>query len=78
MVSVESKIKKLIENKFGINSKHYSENSNFREDLGCDSLDFIDLIMEIEREFNIAIPDSDIDQVSTVKGLINYVKERTK
>jgi len=78
MVSVESKIKKLIENKLGISSKHYSEDSNFREDLGCDSLDFIDLIMEIEREFNIAIPDSDIDQVTTVKGLINYVKERTK
>jgi acyl carrier protein len=76
MVSVESKIKELIENKLGINSRHYSENSNFREDLGCDSLDLIDLIMEVEREFNIAIPDSDIDQVSTVKGLINYVKER--
>lgn len=76
MVSV--KVKKLIENKLGINSKHYSEDSNFREDLGCDSLDFIDLIMEVEREFNIAIPDSDIDQVTTVKGLINYVKERTK
>ena len=76
MVSVESKIKELIENKLGTNSKHYSENSNFREDLGCDSLDLIDLIMEVEREFNIAIPDSDIEQVSTVKGLINYVKER--
>jgi acyl carrier protein len=76
MVSVESKIKELIENKLGINSRRYSENSNFREDLGCDSLDLIDLIMEVEREFNIAIPDSDIDQVSTVKGLINYVKER--
>ena len=76
MVSVESKIKELIENKLGTNSRHYSENSNFREDLGCDSLDLIDLIMEVEREFNIVIPDSDIDQVSTVKGLINYVKER--
>lgn len=76
MVSVESKIKELIENKLGINSRHYSENSNFREDLGCDSLDLIDLIMEVEREFNIAIPDSDIEQVSTVKGLINYVKDR--
>lgn len=78
MVSVESKLKKLIENKLGINSKHYSDKSDFREDLGCDSLDFIDLIMEVEREFNIAIPDSDIDQVTTVKGLINYVEERTK
>jgi len=76
MVSIERKVKDLIENKLGINPKHYSEESNFREDLGCDSLDFIDLIMETEREFNIAIPDSDIDQVSTVKGLINYVKER--
>lgn len=78
MVSVESKIKEIIEKKLGVNSKHYSENSDFREDLGCDSLDLIDIIMEVEREFNIAIPDSDIDQVSTVKGLINYVKGRLK
>lgn len=78
MVSVESKIKELIEHKLGINSKHYSDESDFRKDLGCDSLDLIDLIMEVEREFNIAIPDSDIDQVSTVKGLINYVKGRLK
>jgi acyl carrier protein len=76
MVSVE--IKKLIENKLGISPKNYTDESNFREDLGCDSLDFIDLIMEVEREFNIAIPDSDIDQVSTVKGLINYVEGRLK
>lgn len=78
MVSVESKIKEIIEKKLGVNSKHYSGNSNFREDLGCDSLDLIDIIMEVEREFNIAIPDNDIDQVSTVKGLINYVKGRLK
>ena len=74
MVSV--KIKKLIEDKFGINSKDYTDESSFKEDLGCDSLDIIDLIMDVEREFNIAIPDSDIDQISTVKGLINYVEGR--
>ena len=74
MVSV--KIKKLIEDKFGINSKDYTDESSFKEDLGCDSLDIVDLIMDVEREFNIAIPDSDIDQISTVKGLINYVEGR--
>ena len=72
MVSV--KIKKLIEDKFGINSKDYTDESSFKEDLGCDSLDIVDLIMDVEREFNITIPDSDIDQISTVKGLINYVE----
>ena len=78
MVSVEEKIKKLIENKFGINPRDYTDNSDFREDLGCDSLDLIDLVMEVEREFNIAIPDIDIDQVTTIGGLINYVKGHSK
>lgn len=73
---MEKIIKSIIENKFGISPKDYTDESNFKEDLGCDSLDVIDLVMEVEREFNISIPDSDIEKILTVKGLINYVKGR--
>jgi acyl carrier protein len=73
---MEKLIKSIIENKFGISPKDYTDESNFKEDLGCDSLDVIDLVMEVEREFNISIPDSDIEKILTVEGLINYVKGR--
>lgn len=73
---MEKVIKSIIENKFGISPKDYTDESNFKEDLGFDSLDVVDLVMEIEKEFNISIPDSDIERILTVKGLINYVKGR--
>jgi acyl carrier protein len=73
---MEKLIKSIIENKFGISPKDYTDESNFKEDLGCDSLDVIDLVMEIEKEFNISIHDSDIEKILTVEGLINYVKGR--
>ena len=75
---MEKTIKAIIESKLGIDPRDYTDDSSFRYDLGCDSLDVVDLIMEVEREFNISIPDADIEKVTTVKGLINYVKERTK
>lgn len=76
--NMEKKIKEIIENRLGINPANYKEESSFIMDLGCDSLDLVDIIMEVEKEFNISIPDDAIDQVSTVGGLINYVKERAK
>ena len=76
--SMEKRIKKIIEDKLGINPQDYKDESSFMIDLGCDSLDLVDIIMEVEKEFNISIPDDAIDQVSTVGGLINYVKERAK
>lgn len=73
---MEEVIKSIIESEFGISPKDYTDESNFREDLGLDSLDIVDLAMEIEKEFNISIPDSDIEKILTVEGLINYVKGR--
>ena len=73
---MEKVIKSIIESKLGISPEDYTDESNFRDDLGCDSLDMVDLIMEIEREFNISIPDNDIEKILTVEGLINYVKGR--
>lgn len=73
---MEEEIKYLIESTFGISPKDYTDESNFKEDLDCDSLDLVDLIIEIEKEFNIDIPINDIEKILTVKDLINYVKGR--
>jgi acyl carrier protein len=76
--NMEEKIKSIIENVLGLSSLDYDNSSNFKEDLGCDSLDLVDVIMECEREFNICIPDDDVDKIMTVQGLIDYVIGRCK
>ena len=73
---MEEKIKQLIEDKLGISPGDYRNDERFIDDLGCDSLDMVDLIMECEKEFNISIPDDDVYKILTVQDLIDYVTER--
>ena len=75
---MEEKIKQLIEDKLGISPGDYRNDEKFIDDLGCDSLDMVDLIMECEKEFNISIPDDDVYRILTVQDLIDYVTERCK
>ena len=75
---MEEKIKEIVERYLGVNPSDYSNESKFVEDLACDSLDMIEVIMECEREFNIAIPDDEVSKLVTVQDLIDYVKEHTK
>jgi acyl carrier protein len=75
---MEEKIKQLIEDKLGISPGDYRNDERFIDDLGCDSLDMVDLIMECEKEFNISIPDDDVYKILTVQDLIDYVTERCK
>lgn len=76
--SMENKVKQIIKDKLGISSGDYRNEESFQEDLGCDSLDMVDLIMECEKQFNISIPDDDVDKLRTVQNLIDYVTERCK
>lgn len=71
-------VKQIFEEQLGINLNDYSEDTNLREDLGLDSLDIIDIIMSIERDLNISIPDSDITNLNTIGDLYKVVKEHTK
>lgn len=71
-------VKQIFERNLGINLDDYSENTNLREDLGLDSLDVIDIIMSIERDLNISIPDFDITNLNTVGDLYKVVEEHTK
>ena len=76
--NMEEKIKEIIEDRLGISRNDYRNDESFQEDLGCDSLDMVDLIMECEKQFNISIPDDDVDKLRTVQDLINYVTEHAK
>lgn len=75
---MEEKIKEIVERYLGVNPSDYTNESKFVADLACDSLDMVEMIMECEREFNIAIPDDEVSKLVTVQDLIDYVKEHTK
>ncbi|GLU55838.1 acyl carrier protein [Dyadobacter frigoris] len=72
---MKERIIKILNN-FGIDKSAVSDNANFMKDLGFDSLDTVDLMMQLEQEFNIAIPDDDYAKIVTVKSLVEYLEER--
>ena len=72
-MSIQSKIISLTATQLGIGEDTVSLDSNFMDDLGADSLDTIELVMNIEEEFGIEIPDEEVEQMFTVKSVLNYV-----
>ena len=72
------RVKRIIEEKLGLETRDYTLESRFNEDLECDSLDIIDIVLSVEKEFNISIPDNVFNDLKTVKDLIDYVEEHTK
>lgn len=75
---MEEKIKEIVERYLGINPSDYTNESNLIEDLACDSLDMIEIVMECEREYGISIPDDAVESIKTVQDLIDYIKEHAK
>lgn len=73
---VEAKIRAIIADKLGVEESEIVREASFTEDLGADSLDTVELIMEFEKEFNISIPDEDADQIATVSNAIAYVLKK--
>ena len=69
------KVKKIIIDQLGASEAAVSMESSFIDDLGADSLDIVELIMAIEEEFDIEIPDSDAEKVVTVGDVVDYIKE---
>ena len=70
---VVSKIKELIKNSLGVKEEEITPDSSFIDDLGADSLDIVELVMLIEKEFDIEIPDEDAEKISTVQDAIDYI-----
>lgn len=72
-----SKLKPVIADRLSIEESEITEDKKL-SDLGADSLDAVDTIMEIEKAFDIAIPDNDMEKLSTVKDIIDYIESHTK
>ncbi len=77
MADLESKVKTLIVEKLGVEDEDVVHEASFTNDLGADSLDTVELIMEFEKEFDVTIPDEDAEKISTVGEAIKYLSEKT-
>ena len=78
MSNIASKVKAIIVDKLGVDEKEVTEGASFTNDLGADSLDTVELIMEFEKEFNIAIPDDQAEKIATVGDAISYIQSNVK
>lgn len=74
-METKEKVIDIIENKLGVKREMIVDSANFTNDLGADSLDTVELIMEFEREFDINIPDNQAEKISTVGEAIKFVEE---
>lgn len=74
---VFEKVKKIIVEQLGVEEEEINMESSFIDDLGADSLDIVELIMALEEEFDIEIPDSEAEKIATVGDAVDYIKNNT-
>ncbi len=78
MSDIAARVKKIIVDKLGVDEAEVVSEASFTNDLGADSLDTVELIMEFEKEFNISIPDEQAENIATVGHAISYLEEYAK
>ena len=78
MSDIASRVKAIIVDKLGVDEGEVTEAASFTNDLGADSLDTVELIMEFEKEFNIAIPDDQAENIATVGEAVKYIADNAK
>lgn len=74
--SIEEKVRKIIVERLGVDESEVTLEASFTNDLGADSLDTVELIMELEKEFNISIPDEQAEQIQTVGDAVSYLESQ--
>lgn len=78
MADVEAKVKEIVMNKLGVEAAQVTPEASFTNDLGADSLDTVELVMEFEKTFNLQIPDEDAEKIATVGDAIKYISAKAK
>jgi acyl carrier protein len=78
MSEIADRVKKIIVDKLSVEESEVTNEASFTNDLGADSLDTVELIMEFEKEFGITIPDDKAEKISTVGDAISYVEQEEK
>jgi len=78
MSDIATRVKEIIVDKLGVDESEVTPEASFTNDLGADSLDTVELIMEFEKEFDLAIPDDQAEKISTVGEAIQHIEEAIK
>lgn len=76
-MSIEAKVKQIIVDQLGVDEEEVTPEARFIDDLGADSLDTVELVMALEEEFGIEIPDEDAEKIITVNDAIEYIRDKT-
>ncbi len=76
--SIEERVKKIIVDQLGVDEAEVTPEAKFIDDLGADSLDTVELVMALEEEFGVEIPDEDAEKITTVKHALSYIQEHQK
>ena len=77
MSTIKEKVIKIIVDKLGVGAAEITDDSHFTNDLGADSLDTVELIMEFEKEFQLSIPDEEAEGILTVGNAVSYLEEKS-
>jgi acyl carrier protein len=77
MSAVEEKVKSIVVNQLGVNEEEVTKEASFVEDLGADSLDIVELVMALEEEFGIEIPDEEAEKIRTVGEAITFIEAKS-
>jgi len=75
-MAVAQKVKEIVAQQLGVNEEQVTEDASFKDDLGADSLDIVELVMAFEEEFEVDIPDEDAEKVTTVGAAISYIEAK--
>jgi len=73
---IEETVKSIIVDKLGVDEADVTSDASFTNDLGADSLDTVELIMEFEKEFDLTIPDEEAEEIATVGDAVSYLEEK--
>lgn len=76
MSEISSKVAEIVVEKLGVDQESVVETASFTNDLGADSLDTVELIMEFEKAFDVQIPDEDAEKITTVGDAVNYIESK--
>jgi acyl carrier protein len=75
-MAVAQKVKEIVAQQLGVNEEQVTDEASFKDDLGADSLDIVELVMAFEEEFEIDIPDEDAEKVTTVGAAVAYIEAK--
>jgi len=78
MSATAEKVKTIIVDQLGVEAANVKDNSSLIDDLGADSLDIVELVMAMEEEFGLEIPDEEAEKIKTVSDVVSYIETRSK